>query len=410
MVRGDHRKNPGLGASLLEGALVVLRSGSPPPDDCEDPDSEPPSKVLPRSGGMERRSDALPGAAGSMRVRLWLGAVGKGETMRLWKPNIRRLAARQDVRRLMECLDDRDPEIRQRAANALGGLADRVAVGSLVAAIDDAEEAVSVAAVAALGSLRDPTAVDPLCALLGRASERCAVRRAALEALGKIGGEGALQALTDEVATTGHERTSEVAVQALLAFPDEVPLSVFGLALWHGGRVARELAAARLCERIGRQDLDLLVPALFDFTQPQIGVPAALLFVRHGDVRGVHFLFSVMAAPPRNNSGLLDFHASARDTLLGLMSDDSPLLSIDTLRQLAELEDIDRQEMYQIEDDPLHHLGYDWVTQDYASVRAAARQALHARGVTVDLPVGARKSDRRSPLRRPCGDLACDPT
>jgi hypothetical protein len=69
------------------------------------------------------------------------------------------------------------------------------------------------------------------------------------------------------------------------------------------------------------------------------------------------------------------------------MSDDSALLSIDALQKLADLKDVKRKVMYYLEFDTHYDTGYDRATQDYASVRAAARQALQARGVvTVDSP------------------------
>ncbi len=97
-----------------------------------------------------------------------------------------------DAGRIIPLIADPNPNVRAAAAKAAGVLGCRDAVPELVAALRD-EEWVCFSALEALGELRDESAVGPIAGLLGHesATSRCA----AIEALGRIGGAAAEEAL-----------------------------------------------------------------------------------------------------------------------------------------------------------------------------------------------------------------------
>ena len=80
---------------------------------------------------------------------------------------------------------DPDPEVRGRAAAAMGRTGNIAAVPVLVELIGDADERVRLTAIASLGDVGDPVAVEPLLPLLEEGSTKITCQ--ALAALAKIG-------------------------------------------------------------------------------------------------------------------------------------------------------------------------------------------------------------------------------
>ncbi len=109
---------------------------------------------------------------------------------------------------------DGDDHVREEAAVALGRLRDQESVNELIAALEhDRSPHVREEAALALGRLGDDRAIE---ALLGAMDDRYTmVRRAAVEALGRIGGD-AKERLT-ALADGPPSRTAEAARAALRA-------------------------------------------------------------------------------------------------------------------------------------------------------------------------------------------------
>ncbi|MGA7076414.1 MAG: HEAT repeat domain-containing protein [Halobacteriota archaeon] len=82
--------------------------------------------------------------------------------MRLFKPDVDKLRARNDVDGLIKALDDTSAEVRIKAAYALGKIGDSRAVEPLIRALDDAAPEVRTGATYALGEIGDTRAVRHL--------------------------------------------------------------------------------------------------------------------------------------------------------------------------------------------------------------------------------------------------------
>src|SRR2546427_8845803 len=84
--------------------------------------------------------------------------------MKLFKPNIQRLAKKKNVRALIKILKDPvwDTSIRSAAVSALGEMSNVQAVEELIEALKDSDSGVRQAAVAALGQLGYTRAMESL--------------------------------------------------------------------------------------------------------------------------------------------------------------------------------------------------------------------------------------------------------
>ena len=96
------------------------------------------------------------------------------------------------VEPLIAALKDNNKGVRMAAAGALGGIKDARAVEPLIAALKNSNKGVRMAAAEALGGIKDARAVGPLIAALKDSDEY--VRMAAAGALGEIGGPDAARA------------------------------------------------------------------------------------------------------------------------------------------------------------------------------------------------------------------------
>ncbi|MFH2202559.1 MAG: HEAT repeat domain-containing protein [Elusimicrobiota bacterium] len=112
-----------------------------------------------------------------------------------------RQRTREAVARLRKMTEaDKHPAVRQQAAGALGAIGDPAAVNTLITALKDDALSVRFAAISALGQLRVAAAAADLEALLRDPSAK--MRRSAAAALGQISAARSLgplhQALTDQ--------------------------------------------------------------------------------------------------------------------------------------------------------------------------------------------------------------------
>ncbi len=141
-----------------------------------------------------------PGAAPPRPVQPDLHAIGplvaSLENDLVWEGAVKRLTrmGRAAVRPLVAALQNRDSDVRWRAAQALGAIADPYAVGPLAELLKDANEVVREEAARALGQIGDGRAIETLRGVL-RDEDRL-VRKAAVKALRKI--EGHLATLFPE--------------------------------------------------------------------------------------------------------------------------------------------------------------------------------------------------------------------
>ncbi|MEK9148574.1 MAG: HEAT repeat domain-containing protein, partial [Candidatus Desantisbacteria bacterium] len=104
-----------------------------------------------------------------------------------------RLKAYGKVKGLIGALGDKDKDVREKAADALGQIGDKTATKPLIKALGDEDSYVRGQAACALGQIGDKTATKPLIKALG--DEDGYVRGKAAEALGMIGDKEAVQPL-----------------------------------------------------------------------------------------------------------------------------------------------------------------------------------------------------------------------
>jgi len=143
-------------------------------------------------------------------------------------PNVERLKQRRNLKGLLKALSYRDDaKVRKQAAEALGGLKDAQALPQLLSALDDDEPGVRVASASALGEIGDDRALEPLRAMLiaglgqgGAQGEP--LYEAIVQALGSIGGEGAVEALRGALDTEMESvrEAAETSLEALGEPPD----------------------------------------------------------------------------------------------------------------------------------------------------------------------------------------------
>jgi HEAT repeat protein len=150
-------------------------------------------------------------------------------------PNVEKLKAKRDIPGLVKALDyQKDPQVRQDAALALGTIGDPQAVAALLAALKQGDEPTREAATRALGQAGAARAVEPLIAALSDPAP--SVRRAAVAGLAHLSDPRAIEPLI-----------------ALLRQPDETlspeivqALAQIGAALRKGGTGEGEEETTRL--------------------------------------------------------------------------------------------------------------------------------------------------------------------
>jgi HEAT repeat protein len=101
-----------------------------------------------------------------------------------FKPNIEKLQSRRDVQSLIMALLFKEPVVRRAAAEALGKIGDPCAVDSLLKALKDDNQNVRTEAASALGKIADPRSAEPLIKVLDHKDNQ--LRHKAAEALLRI--------------------------------------------------------------------------------------------------------------------------------------------------------------------------------------------------------------------------------
>lgn len=115
--------------------------------------------------------------------------------MALFKPNVEKLEAKEDIKGLIEALRYKDSEVRCNAAIALGNLGDTRAVKPLIHALQDENSNIQVQAAMALGKIGDPEAVEPLIQAL-KDEDGYYARGSIVRALRDLGDTRAIRPLT----------------------------------------------------------------------------------------------------------------------------------------------------------------------------------------------------------------------
>ncbi len=115
-------------------------------------------------------------------------------------PNINKLKARRDISGLIKALHHKkDPEVREKAVDALGELGDREATQPLLVIMDGAGPDLGAAVATALGRIRDERAVPGLIMRIkGRDPAACNQEIAALESIGQPAVEPLLALLKEK--------------------------------------------------------------------------------------------------------------------------------------------------------------------------------------------------------------------
>ncbi len=126
------------------------------------------------------------------------------------------------ARAFAEVLEDEQPELRMVAATGLGQVGDPSVTAALVKRLDDTDARVRTRSAVACGRIGDPRAVEPLESRL-EDEPNVEVRKAATEALGRIGTDGALRVLLEN-ADDPDESVRRVVADSLGAFGSVRPV------------------------------------------------------------------------------------------------------------------------------------------------------------------------------------------
>jgi len=137
--------------------------------------------------------------------------------MRLFKPNVPKMKARKNVNGLIRLLGDRDAEIREASARALGELGFPRVIGPLCRALTDPEWTVRISVVEALAMTEDPKGIEALVEMLKDAIP--AVAQSAAKALVKYG-PLAMNSVA-RILTEREAHAREYAIRALGQIADE---------------------------------------------------------------------------------------------------------------------------------------------------------------------------------------------
>jgi HEAT repeat protein len=216
---------------------------------------------------------------------------------------IRRIAVQdpQSVGTLISALNDQHSEVRETAAEALGGAADSTALEPLITALGDEYHDVRKVAAEALGAIGDSRAVEPLIALFR--DDSASVRWGASRALGQIGDSRAVEPLIALFRADSSAPVRASAAQALGGIGD--PRAVEPLI-----SCAHTVVCARALGQIGdSRAVEPLIAALREGSDSALFTPdcrrsAAQALGQIGDPRAVQPL---VAALERSEQLVRDF-------------------------------------------------------------------------------------------------------
>ncbi|MGE0327432.1 MAG: HEAT repeat domain-containing protein [Polyangiaceae bacterium] len=162
--------------------------------------------------------------------------------------------------------DSRGP-VRIAAAGALGRFGDNRAVSALILALRDTEREVRIRALESLGALK---AQDATLAIVEALSDQQEVRVAAVDALSRVGGERALDALMDQLAQSADQRS---VIQALSRMGEAAHTKLVQCLTGQTNRTLTNGCAAALVETRGPKSDQVIVDALRrGVVDPRIGM------------------------------------------------------------------------------------------------------------------------------------------
>ncbi len=187
-------------------------------------------------------------------------SIAANKLKQLFTPNIPKMAEKKDVEGLINTLHDRNPDVRQAAAEALGQMGDTTAVNALVEAYKDADQYVRCAVVEALEQL-DTTAVLPFMVRALNDNDPY-VRTCGAKSLSKIGSTD--PRLIKPLLTALKDNDAQVRwyiVEALMPFKDQQVISALIPVLSDTKMSVRKVAMDALVN-MGPPALKILIDAL----------------------------------------------------------------------------------------------------------------------------------------------------
>lgn len=225
--------------------------------------------------------------------------------MALFKPNVEKLKAKRNVEGLIKALSyEKDPDVREDAASALGEIGNSKAVEPLIKALEDSGNVVRRYAAEALGKIGDKRAVEPLIKALkdshykvcnNAADSDYRMRDSAAEALGKIGDKRAFELLIRT-----HLRVSSCLPASLLEkISNEETVELLIKALEDMDCVVRWSAAETLGEIGDKRAVEPLIKVLGD-EDWLVRKNAAEALGKIGDARAIEPLINTLGDSKEN--------------------------------------------------------------------------------------------------------------
>lgn len=198
--------------------------------------------------------------------------------------------------RLVELLQDEDPQTRLTAAQALGKIAAPDTAGALVRRLDDADPAVRAMSAWALGQFGEDVLDQAGLALAARLDDRsAAVKQAAAQALGSVGGTQTIIELLTERLRHPNVETRRAVVQALTWLEAESAHHALMTALADSDARVRQGAVAALGETVDPRSLPAIRDRLLNDSDAGVRGEAAFRLGKFGDATVVPALRSASA-------------------------------------------------------------------------------------------------------------------
>ncbi len=107
---------------------------------------------------------------------------------------------------------------------------------------------------------------------------------------------------------------------------------------------------------------------------------AALDLAAMGEPAAFSILKTEIMNPPRANDPDIDLFEEAMDAVKRYLQAFADQLAATDLKDLAHIEDVFKDVIFYLEDDPLYDMGHDFIHADYTGIRELAAEALKRRG------------------------------
>lgn len=188
------------------------------------------------------------------------------------------------VAHLLALLEDRDPQVRLTAAQALGKIAASGTAPALLRRLHDADPTVRAMSAWALGHLGEDVLDEAGLELARRLDDPSPlVKRAAARALGDVGGTPAIVDLLTDRLTHGDVETRRAAVQALTWLDATAASHALITALGDPDALVRQGAVAALGELVDPRSLPAIRERLLKDTDAGVRGEAAYRLGKFGD-------------------------------------------------------------------------------------------------------------------------------